>query len=231
MSSARPPVAGPVLRAPVGLSYAVVALLGLVVLLDLLWLYAAALMRGLMGDVAEGDLSAYGDEDLERAQLLLRLSPGFYAVALLVTAIVFILWFHRARINAGVFGPDLQRRRPGWAIGSWFIPVANLWMPYGVAADVWDASDRDLGAPGRRTSRALLNAWWASWLVAWAVDRAATAVDNRAEDAAEIHDAMGLLMFSNVADIVAAVLATLFVRKLTRMQHTKALQGRTVATV
>ncbi|MFD7442336.1 DUF4328 domain-containing protein [Streptomyces sp. NPDC059909] len=231
MSSARPPVTGPVLRAPVGLSYAVVALLGLVVLVDLVWIYAAALMRGLMGDVAEGDLSAYGDEGLDRAQLLLNLNPGFSAVAFLVTAIVFILWFHRARINAGVFGPDLQRRGPGWAVGSWFIPIANLWIPYGVAADVWDASDRDLGTPGRRTSRAVLNAWWAAWLGSWAVDRIATGVDNHAEDAAEIHEAMGLLILSNAADIAAAVLAILFVRKLTAMQHAKALQGRTVATV
>lgn len=64
-------------------------------------------------------------------------------LALLATATVFIVWFHRVRTNAGVFAPDLQSRGAGWAIGGWFIPIGNLWIPRGVAGDVLRASRHD----------------------------------------------------------------------------------------
>ncbi|MFC7512377.1 DUF4328 domain-containing protein [Streptomyces thermocarboxydus] len=44
--------------------------------------------------------------------------------------------------NAEVFAPDVQRRTPGWAIGGWFVPFANLVIPRGIAMDVLRAASR-----------------------------------------------------------------------------------------
>ncbi len=52
---------------------------------------------------------------------------------------------------------------------------------------------------------------------------------DRAETAEEIRHAAGLTAVSCLLDIVAAVLAILFVRRLTAMQHSKALCGPQVA--
>src|SRR5436309_745039 len=43
--------------------------------------------------------------------------------------------------------------------GAWFIPVANLVIPYLVARELWRATDPP--APG-----ILLAAWWAAWVLA-----------------------------------------------------------------
>ena len=40
-------------------------------------------------------------------------------------------------------------------VGGWFVPVANLWVPYQVVSDIWQASTPRRPAPGR-----LIIAWW-----------------------------------------------------------------------
>ncbi len=49
-------------------------------------------------------------------------------------AVMFIVWFFRMRRSTGPLAPDRFRNGPGWAIGAWFIPIANLWMPSAEAA-------------------------------------------------------------------------------------------------
>ena len=67
----------------------------------------------------------------------------------LVAMAMFVVWFYRARVNAEGRGWP-QRRSPGWAIAAWFAPVANLWIPFQIMADIWRAG---LPEPARETSR------------------------------------------------------------------------------
>lgn len=77
--------------------------------------------------------------------------------------IVFLIWFYRARQNAGRLDWR-QRWSPGWAIGSWFVPICFLWFPYQIMADIWRAG---LPADKRRQFAYLPAAWWACWCLAW----------------------------------------------------------------
>jgi Domain of unknown function (DUF4328) len=82
-------------------------------------------------------------------------------VALFVTAIVFVLWFRRARINAESSGWP-QRRARGWTIWAWIVPIANLFVPFQLMADIWHAS---LPAGERGGTALLPGLWWAAWLL------------------------------------------------------------------
>lgn len=81
-------------------------------------------------------------------------------MALLASAVTFILWFYRVRVNAERFNPHGHRLKRGWAIGAWFTPVAGLWLPRQIAADTWQASTRpdESGIPP--ITHTLLNLWW-----------------------------------------------------------------------
>jgi Domain of unknown function (DUF4328) len=84
--------------------------------------------------------------------------------ALVVTGVVFIIWFHRAYQQVRALGGEM-RYSDGWAIGSWFIPIANLWIPKKLANDIWWGS----GPPEERSwpaYPALLTAWWLAWILA-----------------------------------------------------------------
>ncbi|MEN8653731.1 DUF4328 domain-containing protein [Streptomyces sp. 21So2-11] len=218
--SAAGPVAG--LRSPVGLSYAVVALLGAVIVADLFSIVVSLRMRSLMGDIVSGNVVT--DEALEGVDSLMRVSGLLYFATVAASGVVFVVWFFRVRRNAGIFAPDLQRRGAGWAIGAWFIPIGNLWIPRGVAADVLAASKRDPYGLGKSKgeSGAVLDVWWTAWVVSLLFGRVASGAYDRAEEADDLKNAMDLLVVDGLIDITAAVFAILFVRMLTRMQQLKA---------
>src|ERR1043166_6019302 len=44
--------------------------------------------------------------------------------------ITFLRWIHRANKNLHCLSTEVMRLSPGWAIGWYFIPVANLFKPY-----------------------------------------------------------------------------------------------------
>ncbi|MFF9912107.1 DUF4328 domain-containing protein [Streptomyces sp. NPDC013457] len=207
------------LRNPVGLSYAVAALLATTATADVA-LFAAALdVRLLMA----GDLNDHPDP-AGFAHMGLDVATVFQTLSQLALAVVFIIWFFRVRKNAGIFMPDVHRGGPGWAIGAWFVPVANLWWPRTVAAGTWRASRRGPYGEGggKGESLALLNWWWCFWILTNLSSLFAGAVYDDADTVEEFAAGAGFLMGAAVVDVVAAVLAILFVRRLTSMQHHKA---------
>lgn len=78
-------------------------------------------------------------------------NPGGYTVLVLyllltllgfvifvATAIVFLLWLHRSASNLTAFGYwKSQGYSPAWAVGSFFVPIVNLFVPYQATKYVW----------------------------------------------------------------------------------------------
>ncbi|MFF9017778.1 DUF4328 domain-containing protein [Streptomyces sp. NPDC014870] len=207
------------LRNPVGLSYAVVTLLATLAVADAALFVSALDVRLLM----TGSLEDH-PEPAGFAHMGVDVVSVLQALIQLALVVVFLVWFHRVRKNAGVFAPDVHRGGPGWAIGAWFVPIANLWWPRSVAAGTWRASRRDPYGDQKVAGESftVLNLWWVCWIVTDAASFFATAVYDDADTVEEFTAGAGLLMGAAVLDIVAAVLAILFVRRLTSMQHSKA---------
>lgn len=61
-------------------------------------------------------------------------------IVFLFVAVTFIVWLYRARNNLVHWGFAAMKWRPGWAIGGWLLPVANLVIPKLVVDTVWSAS-------------------------------------------------------------------------------------------
>ncbi|MFE2977427.1 DUF4328 domain-containing protein [Streptomyces sp. NPDC059258] len=210
-------------RSPVALSRAVTALLGVVIATDLFAIAMGLRVRALWDQLATGGALDVYSPDGRSAERLYLLSGNVQSLAFLVTAVVFIIWFHRTRRNAEVFDPSVQRMGPGWAVGGWFVPIANFWFPYRVAAGIWEASARPRPDESlREVPRTPLNLWWSAWVGTLLLARVSGRMWDRATDPAEIARAAGLVAASDALDIVAAVFAILFVRALTRMQVERA---------
>ncbi|MCW8377854.1 DUF4328 domain-containing protein [Streptomyces justiciae] len=206
------------LQSPIGLGRAAVAGLGVVIATDLFALGAGFFLYDVIGDLAGG---ARLDG---RADLADRLYSGAgiaQTVALLTTAVLFLCWFHRVRVNAEVFDPYGHDKKRGWAVWGWIVPIVNLWFPRRITLDIWNASS-PWSAP---RPHGLVNTWWTFWTISLLSGRAASTAYRKAESADEIRDAVGQLMFSDAVDIVAAALAVVVVLRLNRMQYEKALAG------
>jgi hypothetical protein len=78
---------------------------------------------------------------------------GVITVAAVVVACI---WQHRAASAGRALGIP-SRSSPAWGVGSWFVPVVNLWIPYSAV--------RDCLPPGHPHRRRVLH-WWIAWLLA-----------------------------------------------------------------
>ncbi|RLU99304.1 hypothetical protein CTZ27_15285 [Streptomyces griseocarneus] len=224
----RPPahLPGPRLSSPEGPARTVLWLLGLCILADAVSLVANALTFRLMDKAVDDGADPMSYDEAQWSDGLTAVSGLAQMVLLLLTAVAFLVWFHQVRINAEVFRPDGHRMRRGWTVWSWFVPVVNLWFPKKIANDIWTASlpyEPD-GSP-QHAPRAVMNWWWGLWIATLVVDRVGDHINAKASAAEEFRLSTGVLFVANAVDIAAAVLAILFVRRLTALQHRKAQQG------
>lgn len=62
-----------------------------------------------------------------------------YLGTLIAAIVIFCLWFHRAVLHAHALGIPVAAS-PAFAVGSWFIPFANLFVPFNVARQLSGAA-------------------------------------------------------------------------------------------
>jgi hypothetical protein len=84
-------------------------------------------------------------------------------LVLLVTSIVVLRWIYRASVNAHAAAPDLTIT-PGWAVGWYFVPIANLWKPFQAMKEIWLGSHFGANWEAGYTSD-LLNWWWGLYIL------------------------------------------------------------------
>jgi len=95
--------------------------------------------------------------------LLIGLLAVFSLIALFVSIVLVSFWIYRASANAHAMGGDLTIT-PGWAVGWYFVPFANLVKPYQAMKETWLASH--FGGnweAGEATD--LLSWWWGLWIL------------------------------------------------------------------
>ncbi|MER7467766.1 DUF4328 domain-containing protein [Streptomyces sp. NPDC097981] len=220
-----PRPAADVLRSPRGLSVAAAALLAVAAAVNLfsagISVYVLSLMQSVIADP-----TGVGDGALHRGDVLTTVAGVLQFLIMLVTAVVFVIWFHCVRVNGEIFHPTGFSQTRGWAVGSWFVPFGNLVMPFRIAKQIWIASTQ-LGPDGsyREVSPAPLNAWWVMWVASLALDRLFSLLYQRAETPEALRTASAVGTVTDLIAVAAAVLAIVFVRRLTAMQTTKAAQG------
>jgi hypothetical protein len=175
-------------------------------------------------DFAAGSFSEV--VDLERraddADTLAGLAFGLGLLCALVVGVLLIIWMWRVAKNAELARRTDPRFGPGWTIGGWFVPGANLVIPVLVMQDLWRASDPTVphGDPQwrRAAGSALVGWWWAAWLLATVRFVAGGEADTRDElETLRILDALAAV--GSLASAVAAVLLLLVVRRITRRQE------------
>ncbi|MFF0091624.1 DUF4328 domain-containing protein [Streptomyces canus] len=131
----------------------------------------------------------------------------------LVCAALFIGWLWRMRDNARALSGEPPRYAGIWVYAAWFVPIANLWIPRGIVADIHHQS-----APDRKLP-VVVNVWWALWLLGM-VTGVGLMYDGDTDDliARAYHGATTLLV-ADLAVVGAAVAGVLMVRALTAVQR------------
>jgi hypothetical protein len=91
-------------------------------------------------------------------------------VASLISAITFLMWFHRVHRNLRSLRATEIIYSPAWAVGSFFVPILNVILPFQIMREVWRGSDPRTAADVPTTPRyasvsVMVVCWWALWIV------------------------------------------------------------------
>jgi hypothetical protein len=102
--------------------------------------------------------------------LIFERDPVFVIGAIDITVfyaslIPFLTWIYRANSNARSLGASGMEFTPGWSVGWFFVPLANLVKPYQVMRELWRTSSNPGDWKGEPVP-AKIGAWWGAW---WAV--------------------------------------------------------------
>lgn len=95
---------------------------------------------------------------------------GLYFISAFCTARV----TYRLMKNAHALGSDDDLISPGWAVGWYFIPFANLVMPPRAVGQIWRTTFKHRGEPERGS--AIIGWWWTFWLISGVVLSASEAI-------------------------------------------------------
>ena len=141
----------------------------------------------------------------------------FQLLVYITAGVLSLMWIHRACFNARVRA-TYMRFTPGWAVGWYFIPIANLWKPYQAMKEIWETTDAQ--ANKSMTEGAwLLGWWWTFWIVSNILANAAFRMSLRAESIDELLSMTKVMLASDLIDIPLTILFIQIVRKISSAQE------------
>lgn len=212
-------------RSPVLLSRLAIAGLGIMGICHFLFVFSG--IGQIISPAQSLDLGDGGEPMtvwlMAQVFISLVLLPGY-----IFTIVTFLMWLFRIFKNLPSLRSDQMEFTPGWAVGWWFIPFANLVKPYQAVRTAWAESDPEVelehsfltsvgsGAPG------FIMLWWGLWIVSNIVSN----ITSRLEGAALAGEGVivgYLTVISSTLWVVAAGFAIKVVLSITERQEQRSL--------
>ena len=147
-------------------------------------------------------------------------------VIYLTTVVFFSMWLYRAHNNLRSFDPwSRLNYSAGWTIGSFFVPFANLVIPYRAVKEVWQKSRLPEDALLFETDPpALFPMWWLFWLLASFAGNISMRLsfnENVSESTATMISIVASALY-----IIASIFAFLVVREIDKRQEEASRKAR-----
>jgi hypothetical protein len=137
-----------------------------------------------------------------------------------LTVIMHCIWTYRASNNAEALGAIGKDYTPGWSVGWFFIPFANLIYPYKVAKEIFTASKP--GPSGREWQTAAapgyLGWWWGCYIISGFMNNFSLRMSNQSE-AGMVAAGEWVGLFAEVPSFIAAFLALKYVTSVFMRQQ------------
>lgn len=213
-------------RPPGAIASWLLGVLAVGVAADALAVVSGVRYRGVIGGLLDGSVVTQQVLDAEAFYG----NVGMLQLLTYVPCVVlFLVWFARVDTAARLVGAVGFRHGHGWAVGSWFVPILNLFRPKQMVDDAWRATDPALPAGGSVDASPAVprwvGAWWTTWVLGNLASWRAMRLDGDTLEGLQLSVTVGIA--ADVLLVAAGVLAIVLVRSLTaRVQLRAGAQGR-----
>jgi hypothetical protein len=181
--------------------------------------------------VRMGGDGAWTQEEAELNDLVVRGISVLYLVLFVATIVAWWRWQLRAAHNIRAFGERRYQFTPGWTIGYFFVPFANLFKPYQAVKEIDIASNPavDVDAPGFGTfgASALIGWWWAFWLIGNIAGHISFRMPS--ETIADLKAGTAFALIENGLHLAVCLVAAKMIGRINDNQYTKAARLQAAA--
>ena len=94
--------------------------------------------------------------------------------------ILIFKWIHRCNKNVRALGSKQMKFSPGWSVGWFFVPIANLFKPFHVMNEIWSASHSPNDWSANEKPKAILK-WWILWIASNSVPQISSNLEEKAD--------------------------------------------------
>lgn len=200
---------------PHGLLTIVMVLIGIGMAFDLGSIVSSLMQYELLGRMAAG--GAWTEEEAAANDMRELAVTGVTVVWQLVMAIPFLKLLGRFNHNAWSFGAVGMKYTPGWTVGWFFVPLANLIQPVLAVQELWRVSQRGEGSWAARDASPLVGVWWGLWLTRNVLGQISRAIA-KGEGIGPIQTATMIDIVNLLVSIVLSVVTILMLKQIAAIQ-------------
>ena len=164
------------------------------------------------------DFASTGIRFLERAPGGVGDMLGIPVFVVLIACIVLVgRWIYVTNANAHAFGTGEMSISPGWAVGWFFVPIANLFKPYQGVKETWQVS-HNFGGMVEEAQSPIVGWWWGLWIVTGMVGWVSIQLGGLSDAPLE-----GAYYFELLAALLNVALCLVLIRLMRRLAHAQRL--------
>jgi len=110
------------------------------------------------------DYAGYNpDQDFLPPDIFIGIGGIIYLIGFLGGIISFSMFTYRAMKNLHIWNNRYAEMSPGWTVGWYFIPFANLWKPYQAMEQIWTGTHHEM--TGNYDANSKIGVWWGCWVL------------------------------------------------------------------
>lgn len=196
-----------------------ITLIWIVLVFEIISIVSGYFQYDLLDTVANG-----GEVSTEKAELndlREQLIAIVYIIVYLTSAITFIQWFRRAYFNLHLKVNDLAQTE-GWAAGSWFVPIINLYRPFQIMKELYEQTKTHLTRNNIEVNENFttkyLSIWWTLWIFNTILGRMISRYSLRAESIEELTWSTLGSMFIDILGIPLALITIKVIKDYSRIE-------------
>ncbi len=153
-----------------------------------------------------GQISTKAATAVDMRELIISI---LYLIAYIISAVTFIQWFRRAYYNLHLKISYLSQTE-GWAAGSWFVPIVNLYRPFQIMLEMYQETKGLLTKKGigvhHTFSTTMLGWWWTLWIINNIIGQFVFRYSMKAESIDELTTSTMASMIGNILGIPLALI-------------------------
>ena len=149
------------------------------------------------------------EETIIPAEIVSGIVGLFQVIVFIILGITFLRWIYRTNRNLAALSGEEMRFTPGWSVGWYFIPIANLFKPYQAMKEIWEISHKNQSEPSLT-----LILWWACWLISNYLGEFALEYVMGSESVAQYSVSTLIYIASDGFDVVLNIVALILVTQI-----------------